>query len=168
MDWFDWAKEHLARWKAGGKAVRRPFSPLAQKVLDSSFNEARVLHHDYIGAEHLLLGLMELREGFVPRVFSAVALDEASLRAEVQKYAGECAVKVPWGSLPFTPRLKSIVQNAKLESQARKQERVEPEDLLLGLLRETGGLPVKLFEQFGVDIERLKTHLLTVVNAPIA
>lgn len=133
MDWFDWAKEHLASWKAGENAVRKPFSPLAQKVLDTAFHEARVLHHDYIGAEHLLLGLMQLREGLVPKVFSDIALDEASLRVEIGKYARGCRDKDRWTGLPFTPRMKGIVRNAKLESEARKQNRVEPEDLLLGL-----------------------------------
>ena len=164
MDWFDWAREHLARLKAGDSGIRRQFSPLAKKALDTAYREARVLHHDYIGAEHLLLGLMQLREGLVPKAFADMGLDEASVRAEIGKCGEGCTDDVRWAGLPFTPRMKSIVRNAKLESETREQNRVEPEDLLLGLLLETGGLPSKLFKQFDVDVERLRSHLLSVVS----
>jgi ATP-dependent Clp protease ATP-binding subunit ClpC len=165
MDWFEEAKEGLAREKSADKARRDSFTASALRALDGAFDEARRLNHDFIGAEHVLLGLVRLRNGLVPKVIGSSGLHIESLRSEIEKYRGACAKELLPDRLPFTPRVKRIIRNARSDAKERGLSRVGAEQLLGGLLREPDGVPAKLFKKLGVDVQAIQNQLLAGITA---
>ena len=162
MDWFDAAEDRLTRWKAREKAMRdfrNRFSPLAQKALDAAFDEARKLNFGAIGAEHLLLGLLEMGEGPVLRQAGRLGLSPEFVRSECGKMrvAGE-QNRIP-ERLPFTPRMKRIVQAARREAQKQHRKTIDRAHLLAALVAEKEGWPAQLLRKVGIDREALRNGI---------
>src|SRR2546430_100668 len=96
MDWFSEAEERLTQWKSrekGARDFRNRFTPLARKTLDAALREARKINFAAIGAEHLLLGLLQPGEGPISRVFADLGLSPEALRTEVQRMQGHLPEK---------------------------------------------------------------------------
>jgi ATP-dependent Clp protease ATP-binding subunit ClpC len=104
------------------------FTPRAQQVLHLARREADRFHHDYVGTEHVILGLVKLGQGTAIIVFQAMGIDLESLRAAVEKKVGKGEHNKPQGSIPYSPRVKKILA---LASPRPRLERVEDAQSLL-------------------------------------
>jgi ATP-dependent Clp protease ATP-binding subunit ClpC len=163
MDWFDLAEDQLTRWKAregAARDYRKSFTPVAQKALDVALAEARKHNFSAIGAEHLLLGLIQVPGGPVSKVFAGLGLSAEIIRSEAEKTRGGGPETWLPERSPFTPRMKSVLRTARLEAKAQGRNLIDAEHLLIGLVREKEGLPANLFRRLGIDAEVLGKRLL--------
>lgn len=123
--------------------------------------EAAELNHDYIGTEHLLLGLIQLGQGVAVNVLQKMGLNLESVRQEVQKQVGKDGASAkPLGNIPYTPRVKKVIALAGKEAKALQHSYVGTEHLLLGLLREGEGIASRILQQLEVDIEQTRNEIL--------
>jgi ATP-dependent Clp protease ATP-binding subunit ClpC len=137
------------------------FTPRAQEVLMLARKEAEELHHDYIGTEHLLLGLIQLGQGVAVNVLQKMGLNLETVRQEVKKLVGKEGISVkPTGNIPYTPRVKKVIALAGKEAKALQHSYVGTEHLLLGLLREGEGIASRVLQQLEVDIEQTRNDIL--------
>ena len=117
------------------------FTPRAQQVLTLARKEAERFNHNYVGTEHLLLGLIKFGEGVAVSVLQRMGLDLERVRMEVEKHVGSHPETNMVGNTPYTPRVKKVLALAGKEAQALKHSYVGTEHILLGLLREGEGSP---------------------------
>ncbi|MSU18729.1 MAG: ATP-dependent Clp protease ATP-binding subunit, partial [Lacunisphaera sp.] len=137
------------------------FTPRAQQVLALARKEADRFHHNYVGTEHLLLGLIKLGQGVAVSVLQKMGLDLETVRGEVEKQVGiGQESKTPVGSIPYTPRVKKVLALAGKEAKALNHSYVGTEHLLLGLLREGEGVAARVLKTLEVDIERTRNEIL--------
>ena len=114
------------------------FTPRAQQVLALARKEADRFHHNYVGTEHILLGLIKLGQGVAVSVLQKMGLDLETVRAAVEKQVGIGQEMKTQGSMPFTPRVKKVLALAGKEAKTLSHSYVGTEHILLGLLREGG------------------------------
>src|SRR3954463_9792281 len=137
------------------------FTPRAQQVLALARKEADRFHHNYVGTEHLLLGLIKLGQGVAVSVLQKMGLDLETVRGEVEKQVGiGQESKTPVGSIPYTPRVKKVLALAGKEAKALNHSYVGTEHILLGLLREGEGVAARVLKSLEVDIERTRNEIL--------
>ena len=136
------------------------FTPRAQQVLALARKEAGRLNHNFVGTEHVLLGLMQLGQGVAVNVLCRIGLNLESLRAEVEKQIGTGPDQKIIGNIPFTPRVKKVLALAAKEAKALHHTYVGTEHILLGLLREGDGVAARVLNNLGVDIERTRQATL--------
>lgn len=162
MTWFDWAKEYLAKWKA---AQSRPsempnFTPRACKAIALARTAAERLHHNFLGTEHLLLGLIKLGQGVATNVLRNLGLDLEAVRLELEKQIQIGTPGVPVGDIPFTPRMKKVLLLAQKNAKAMNHPFVGTEHLFLGLLEEGDGLAAKVLKQFELNLPKVREEIL--------
>src|SRR6478736_1263197 len=137
------------------------FTPRAQQVLALARKEADRFHHNYVGTEHLLLGLIKLGQGVAVSVLQKMGLDLETVRAEVEKQVGiGQESKTPVGSIPYTPRVKKVLALAGKEAKTLNHSYVGTEHILLGLLREGEGVAARVLKSLDIDIERTRNEIL--------
>ncbi|HET7128054.1 MAG TPA: Clp protease N-terminal domain-containing protein [Gaiellaceae bacterium] len=131
------------------------FTERARQAVVFAQDEARGLKHNYIGTEHLLLGLLREEEGLAARVLDSldIALEEVRNRVVVIVGRGEA---VPTGQIPFTPRAKKVLELALRESLALDHQYVGTEHILLGLVREPEGVAARILLDLGADADRVR------------
>ena len=115
------------------------FTPRAQQVLALARKEADRFNHNYVGTEHLLLGLIKLGQGVAVNVLQKMSLDLETVRMEVEKQVGSGPETKTPGNIPYTPRVKKVLALAGKEAKALNHSYVGTEHILLGLLREGDG-----------------------------
>ena len=123
------------------------FTPRAQQVLALARKEADRLNHNYLGTEHLLLGLIKLGQGVAVNVIQKMGLDLETVRMEVEKQVGTGPDQKMIGNIPYTPRVKKVLALAQKEAKALNHTYVGTEHILLGLLREGDGVARASFEE---------------------
>jgi len=116
------------------------FTPRAQQVLALARKEADRFNHNYVGTEHLLLGLIKLGQGVAVNVLQKMGLDLETVRMEVEKQVGSGPETKMVGNVPYTPRVKKVLALAGKEAKALNHSYVGTEHILLGLLREGEGM----------------------------
>jgi ATP-dependent Clp protease ATP-binding subunit ClpC len=137
------------------------FTPRAQQVLALARKEADRFHHNYVGTEHLLLGLIKLGQGVAVSVLQKMGLDLETVRGEVEKQVGTGQeTKTPASSIPYTPRVKKVLALAGKEAKALNHSYVGTEHILLGLLREGEGVAARVLKSLDIDIERTRNEIL--------
>jgi len=167
MDWFDWAKEHLAKWKQHQKATDEywdRFTPRAQVVLAMAHKEAKQMNHDCVGTAHLLLGLLCLKDGVAVNVLKNLGLNLEVTRAEVGKQLGVDATKRVLEYVPLTPRSKKVLGIATKEAKALGHTYIGTEHLLLGLLAEKEGPAWQVFKTANIDSEKTRREILEEIT----
>ena len=112
------------------------FTPRAQQVLALARKEADRFNHNFVGTEHLLLGLIKLGQGVAVNVLQKLGLDLETVRLEVEKQVGTGPDQKMMGNIPYTPRVKKVLALAQKEAKALNHTYVGTEHILLGLLRE--------------------------------
>jgi len=127
------------------------FTPRAQQVLALARKEADRFNHNYVGTEHLLLGLIKLGQGVAVNVLQKMGLDLETVRQEVEKEVRSGEQKVT-GNIPYTPRVKKVLSLANKEAKALTHMYVGTEHILLGLLREGDGVAARVLKNLDVDI----------------
>jgi ATP-dependent Clp protease ATP-binding subunit ClpC len=163
MDWFESVKIRLAKWKAKENAFAEKFTPRALQVIGLARQEADRLKHNYVGTEHLLLGLIKLGNGVAVNVLTSLGLHLEAVRLEIENRAGFGAEKM-FGDVPFTPRAKRVLETAKKEADALGHTYIGTEHLLLGLLQEQDGLATQLFKHFNLDAEKMRQEILKEIT----
>ena len=136
------------------------FTPRAQQVLALARKEADRFHHNYVGTEHLLLGLIKLGQGVAVSVLQKMGLDLETVRSAVEKQVGTGPEGKSTGSIPYTPRVKKVLALAGKEAKALNHSYVGTEHILLGLLREGEGVAARVLKTLDVDIERTRNEIL--------
>jgi len=136
------------------------FTPRAQQVLALARKEADRFNHNYVGTEHLLLGLIKLGQGVAVNVLQKMGLDLETVRMEVEKQVGSGGDQKMVGNIPYTPRVKKVLALAGKEAKALNHSYVGTEHILLGLLREGEGVAARVLRTLEVDIERTRNEIL--------
>jgi ATP-dependent Clp protease ATP-binding subunit ClpC len=136
------------------------FTPRAQQVLALAKKEADRFNHNFVGTEHLLLGLIKLGQGVAVNVLLKMGLDLETLRREVEKVVGTGPDQKVVGNIPFTPRVKKVLALAAREAKSLNHTYVGTEHILLGLLREGDGVAARVLKSLDVDIEEVRREVL--------
>ncbi len=136
------------------------FTPRAQQVLALARKEADRFHHNYVGTEHILLGLIKLGQGVAVSVLQKMGLDLETVRGAVEKQVGTGQETKTAGSIPYTPRVKKVLALAGKEAKALNHSYVGTEHILLGLLREGEGVAARVLKSLDIDIERTRNEIL--------
>jgi len=136
------------------------FTPRAQQVFALARKEAQRFNHNFVGTEHVLLGLVALGRGTAVNVLLKMGLDLNSIREEIEKQVG-CGPDQPVsGTIPYTPRVRKVLSLAAKEAAAVNHTYVGTEHLLLGLLREGDGVAARVLKNFDVDLEGTRGKIL--------
>src|SRR5262247_1124796 len=136
------------------------FTPRAQQVLALARKEADRFNHNFVGTEHLLLGLIKLGQGVAVNVLQKMGLDLETVRMEVEKQVGSGPETKMVGNVPYTPRVKKVLALAGKEAKALNHSYVGTEHILLGLLREGEGVAARVLKSLELDIERTRNEIL--------
>src|SRR5271169_663680 len=149
---------------AAGPGVRstmmNDFTPRGQQVLALARKEAERFKHNYVGTEHLLLGLIKLGQGVAVNVLQKMGLDLEGVRLEVEKHVGSHPETKMVGNIPYTPRVKKVLVLAGKEAKALNHSYVGTEHILLGLLWEDEGIAAQVLKSLEVDPVRTRNEIL--------
>jgi len=140
------------------------FTPRAQQVLALARKEADRFSHNYVGTEHILLGLIKLGQGVAVNVLERMGLDLDRVRMEVEKEVGTGTAGQSGGNIPYTPRVKKVLALADKEAKALNHSYVGTEHILLGLLREGDGVAARVLQQLEVDIQTCRNEILAEID----
>ncbi len=140
------------------------FTPRAQQVLALARKEADRFHHNYVGTEHLLLGLINLGQGVAVNVLQKMGLDLDTVRQAVDEQVGLGPEAKPAGNVPYTPRVKKVLALAGKEAKSLNHSYVGTEHILLGLLREGEGVAARVLKSLDIDVERCRNEILSELD----
>jgi ATP-dependent Clp protease ATP-binding subunit ClpC len=138
------------------------FSERARHVVVLAQDEARALRHNYIGTEHLLLGLLREEEGMAARALVSLGITVEKVRAQVARIVGQ-GDEVTSGQIPFTPRAKKVLELALREALTLGHNHVGTEHVLLGLVREGEGVAARILLDFGADADNTRTRVMDLL-----
>lgn len=144
------------------------FTPRAQQVLALARKEADRFNHNYVGTEHLLLGLIKLGQGVAVSVLERLGLDLDTVRIEVEKEVGTGPDSKITGSVAYTPRVKKVLALANKEAKSLNHSYVGTEHLLLGLLREGEGIAARVLQRLDIDIQSTRNEILSEIDPNFA
>ena len=136
------------------------FTPRAQQVLALARKEADRFNHNYVGTEHVLLGLIRLGQGVAVNVLMKLGLDLETVRIEVEKQVGAGPDRPHPGNIPYTPRVKKILALAGKEAKQLNHSYVGTEHILLGLLAESDGAAARVLRTLEIDLERTRAEVI--------
>ena len=139
------------------------FTERARKVLTLAQEEAQRFNHNYIGTEHLLLGLVREGDGVAARVLSNMGVQLPKVRSAVEFIIGR-GDQAPTGDIGLTPRAKKVIELAVDEARRLNHHYIGTEHLLLGLVREGEGIAAGVLESLGVNLEKVRAQVMQVVN----
>jgi ATP-dependent Clp protease ATP-binding subunit ClpC len=140
------------------------FTERAQRVILIAQEEAKRLNHDYVGTEHILLGLIALGEGVAAQVLANLGVDLRRVRSEIEKIVGTGDNVMLLGEIPFTPRAKKVLEYAVEEAQHMGHSYVGTEHLLLGLIREEEGVAARVLENIGLRLDVVREEVLNLLG----
>jgi ATP-dependent Clp protease ATP-binding subunit ClpA len=140
------------------------FTARARRVVVHAQEEARELNHNYIGTEHLLLGLLREEESVAARVLAELEISLAEVRAQVAEIVG-VGQQAPSGHIPFTPRAKKVLELSLREALQLSHNYIGTEHILLGLIREGDGVAAQVLKRLGGKLSRVRDKVLELVPA---
>ncbi len=143
------------------------FTERARKVIVYAKEEARRFNHDYIGTEHLLLGLIKEGEGVAAAVLQKLGLDLETIRIEVEKLVQPGPQTQVLGDIPFTPRSKKALELSAEEARALGHNYIGTEHLLLGLVKEGEGMASRVLLNLGLDLSKLRNEVMELLGSGI-
>jgi hypothetical protein len=138
----------------------RTFTPGARRTLELAQQEAPRFKHDFVGTEHVLLGLLTLEEGIVPHVFKTMGVDRAAVRRQIEKWVSAFPSSNLAGPIRYTPRVKKSLTFAARETKAFQNTLVAPEHILLGLALEGDGVAGRVLRDFGLSPETIREEIM--------
>src|SRR6187431_270726 len=151
-----------------GRRVERlfeRFTERARQVVVLAQDEARALKHNYIGTEHILLGLLREEEGLAARVLESLDITVEEVRAQVARIVGQ-GDEVTTGQIPFTPRAKKVLELALREALSLGHNYIGTEHILLGLVRENEGVAARILLDFDADAEKIRNEIIRMLSGP--
>lgn len=143
------------------------FTDRARKVMALANQEAQRFNHEYIGTEHILLGLVKEGSGVGANVLKNLDVDIKKLRLEVEKLVKSGPDMVTMGKLPHTPRAKKVIEFAIEEARSLNHNYIGTEHLLLGLLRESEGVAAQVLMNLGLKLEEVRQEVLNLLGAGV-
>jgi ATP-dependent Clp protease ATP-binding subunit ClpA len=138
------------------------FTDSARRVVVLAQEEARILSHNYIGTEHLLLGLVHEGEGAAAKALESLGIGQEAVRQQVEEIIGR-GQQAPAGHLPFTPRAKKVLELARRESDDRDDGFIGTEHILLGLIREGGGVAAQVLVGLDADLHHVRQQVIRLL-----
>ncbi|MDP6930624.1 MAG: Clp protease N-terminal domain-containing protein, partial [Planctomycetota bacterium] len=141
------------------------FTDRAKKVMSYARQEAQKFNHEYIGTEHILLGLVQEGSGVAANVLKNMSIDLEKIRHEVEKIVKTGPSMVTMGQLPFTPRAKKVLELSMEEASQLSHNYIGTEHLLLGLIKENEGIAAQVLMNLGVQLEDVRDEVLEFLGA---
>src|SRR6201987_2041648 len=141
------------------------FTERARQVVVLAQEEARTLKHNYIGTEHILLGLLREEEGLAARVLESLDITTERVRSQVVRIVGS-GEEVTSGQIPFTPRAKKVLELALREALSLGHNYIGTEHILLGLVRENEGVAARILLDFDADSEKIRNEVIRMLSGP--
>lgn len=141
------------------------FTERARKVVILAKEEAKRLNHDYIGTEHLLIGLIKEGQGVAAAVLQNLGLSLDTIRLEVEKLVKPGPTTVISGDIPFTPKAKKVIELAMDEARHLGHNYIGTEHLLLGLIREGEGIASQILLNLGLDLARVRSEVMSLLGS---
>src|SRR4051812_17171354 len=155
----------LRRTRRKERIVFERFTERARQVVVLAQEEARTLKHNYIGTEHILLGLLREEEGLAARVLESLDITVERVRAQVVRIVGS-GEEVTSGQIPFTPRAKKVLELALREALSLGHNYIGTEHILLGLVRENEGVAARILLDFDADSEKIRNEVIRMLSGP--
>ncbi|HEY8451333.1 MAG TPA: ATP-dependent Clp protease ATP-binding subunit [Natronosporangium sp.] len=140
-----------------------PFTPRAKKVLELALREALSLGHNYIGTEHILLGLIHEGEGVAAKALESLGISLEGVRQQVEEIIGQ-GQQAPSGHIPFTPRAKKVLELSLREALQLGHNYIGTEHILLGLIREGEGVAAQVLVKLGADLNRVRQQVIQLLS----
>src|SRR4051812_17509880 len=144
------------------------FTDRARKVMGLARQEAQRFNHQYIGTEHILLGLIQEGSGVAANVLRNLDVDPEKIRVEVEKIVQDGPTMATLGQLPFTPRAKKVLELASEEATNLRHNYIGTEHLLLGLIRENEGVAAQVLMNLGLKLEEVREEVLELLGADMS
>ncbi len=141
------------------------FTDRAKKVMSFARQEAMKFNHEYIGTEHILLGLVQEGSGVAANVLKNMSIDLEKIRHEVEKIVKTGPSMVTMGQLPFTPRAKKVLELSLEEASQLSHNYIGTEHLLLGLIRENEGIAAQVLMNLGIKLDEVREEVLEFLGA---
>jgi ATP-dependent Clp protease ATP-binding subunit ClpC len=141
------------------------FTERARQVVVLAQEEARTLKHNYIGTEHILLGLLREEEGLAARVLESLDITTERVRSQVVRIVGS-GEEVTAGQIPFTPRAKKVLELALREALSLGHNYIGTEHILLGLVRENEGVAARILLDFDADSDKIRNEVIRMLSGP--
>ena len=136
------------------------FTGRARQVVVLAQEEARLLKHNYIGTEHILLGLLREEEGIAARVLGQLDIEIDEVRSQISRVIGQGDEPQQSGQIPFTPRAKKVLDLSLREAVAMKHNYIGTEHILLGLVRENEGVASRILLSLGADADKVRNEVV--------
>jgi ATP-dependent Clp protease ATP-binding subunit ClpC len=140
------------------------FTDRARRAVVLAQEEARMLNHNYIGTEHILLGLIHEGEGVAARVLASMQVSLAAVRRQVEEIVGEGQTATA-GHIPFTPRAKKVLELSLREALQLGHNYIGTEHILLGLIREGEGVAAQVLQKLGADLQATRREVVQSLSA---
>jgi len=139
------------------------FTQRARRVVVLAQEEARLLNHNYIGTEHILLGLIREGEGVAAKALESLGISLDAVRQQVERIIGQ-GQQAPSGHIPFTPRAKKVLELSLREAQQLGHNYIGTEHILLGLIREGSGVAAQVLVKLGADLNRTRQQVVQLLH----
>src|SRR5659263_176607 len=140
------------------------FTDRARRVVVLAQEEARMLNHNYIGTEHILLGLIHEGEGVAAKALESLGISLEGVRSQVEEIIGQ-GQSAPSGHIPFTPRAKKVLELSLREALQLGHNYIGTEHILLGLIREGEGVAAQVLIKLGADLNRVRQQVIQLLSA---
>lgn len=139
------------------------FTPPARRVVVLAQEEARTLKHNYIGTEHILLGLIKQGEGVAAKSLESLGISLDDVRSQVEEIIGQ-GQQSPSGHIPFTPRAKKVIELSLREALQLGHNYIGTEHILLGLIREGEGVAAQVLVKLGAELARVRQQVIQLLS----
>ncbi|MGZ4624187.1 MAG: Clp protease N-terminal domain-containing protein, partial [Blastococcus sp.] len=139
------------------------FTDRARRVVVLAQEEARMLNHNYIGTEHILLGLIHEGEGVAAKALESLGISLEGVRQQVEEIIGQ-GQQAPSGHIPFTPRAKKVLELSLREALQLGHNYIGTEHILLGLIREGEGVAAQVLVKLGADLNRVRQQVIQLLS----
>ena len=146
-----------------GQPMFERFTDRARRVVVLAQEEARMLNHNYIGTEHILLGLIHEGEGVAAKGLESLGISLEAVRAQVEEIIGQ-GQQAPSGHIPFTPRAKKVLELSLREALQLGHNYIGTEHILLGLIREGEGVAAQVLVKLGADLNRVRQQVIQLLS----
>jgi ATP-dependent Clp protease ATP-binding subunit ClpC len=143
------------------------FTDRARRVVVLAQEEARLLNHNYIGTEHILLGLLNEGEGIAAKALESLGISLGSVREQVVEIIGQ-GQQAPSGHIPFTPRAKKVLELSLREALQLGHNYIGTEHILLGLIREGEGVAAQVLQKLGAELQKVRQTVIQLLSGPQA
>ena len=143
------------------------FTDRARRVIVLAQEQARLLNHNYLGTEHLLLGLVAEDQGVAAKALESLGIRLEAVRSQVEEIIGQ-GQWAPSGQIPFTPRAKKVLELSLREAKQLDHKYIGTEHILIGLIRESEGVAAQVLVKLGADLSRVRQQVIQVLSASAA